>query len=62
MTLEINDNGIGIGTPTRASGTANMAARAARHGGRCDITETPEGGSTVRWVVPLTLPPQTSSP
>lgn len=54
ITLEIHDDGRGIGTPTRASGIANMATRAARLGGRCDLGDDPLGGTTVRWVVPLT--------
>lgn len=56
LTLEVYDNGRGVGTPTRASGLANMRSRAARHGGRCDVADASGGGTTVLWVVPLSSP------
>lgn len=55
LTLQVRDNGHGIGTPTRASGLANMRQRALNHGGRCEVSDRPEGGTSVLWVVPLTL-------
>jgi signal transduction histidine kinase len=58
ITLEVHDDGHGIGTPTRNSGLANMATRATRHGGHCEITDTTAGGTTVHWAVPLSLPPK----
>ena len=53
LTLQVRDNGRGIGTPTRASGLANMHQRALNHGGRFEFADRPEGGTTLLWVVPL---------
>lgn len=55
-TVEVRDNGRGIGTPERASGLANMRARAGVHGGTCHIGDGPQGGTVVSWSVPLTRP------
>jgi signal transduction histidine kinase len=54
--LEVVDNGRGIGNPTRASGLANMASRADRHGGHCEVADAPGGGTVVHWVVPNAAP------
>ena len=54
VTLEVHDDGRGIGKPARSSGLDNLAARAARRGGHCEVTDAPGGGTTVRWVVPMT--------
>ena len=43
LTLEITDNGRGLGTPTRSSGLTNMRRRAEHHHGTLTIT-TPEPG------------------
>ncbi|MGZ4614336.1 MAG: GAF domain-containing protein [Actinomycetes bacterium] len=56
VTLVVHDNGRGIGTPTRASGLGNMRSRAASHGGRCEVTDAPGGGTTVRWTAPIGTP------
>jgi signal transduction histidine kinase len=56
VTLEVHDDGRGIGAPNKASGLANMVTRAAMHGGRCEVTDAPGGGTTVRWVVRLNAP------
>jgi signal transduction histidine kinase len=53
LSLQVRDDGRGVGTPTRASGLANMQHRAVRHGGRCEVANGPDGGTTVLWVVPL---------
>ncbi|OLR94467.1 GAF domain-containing sensor histidine kinase [Actinokineospora bangkokensis] len=53
LTIEVRDNGVGIGDPTRRSGLANMVNRAEQCGGACEVTGTPGGGTTVRWRVPL---------
>ena len=45
ITLEITDNGRGLGTPSRASGLASMRRRAENNGGTLQIT-TPDGGGT----------------
>ena len=56
VTLEVVDNGRGVGHPTRASGLANMVSRAARHGGHCEVADAPGGGTVVHWVVPNLAP------
>ena len=53
VSLEVRDDGRGLGTPERSSGLANMKARAEAHGGSCEIGPGPESGTLVRWVVPL---------
>jgi signal transduction histidine kinase len=55
LTLHVRDNGRGIGTPTRASGLANMSQRALNRGGRCTVADAADGGTSLVWVVPLTL-------
>jgi hypothetical protein len=56
ITLEVHDDGRGVGTPTRASGLANMATRAPTPGGHCAAPAAPGRATTVRWVVPLPMP------
>ena len=58
LTVEVRDNGVGLGATTRSSGLGNMRDRAARHGGTCEIGPADGGGTLVHWVVPLavTLP------
>jgi signal transduction histidine kinase len=54
LSLTVTDDGIGLGDQGRRSGLANMAARAVELGGECAVEEaTAEGGTRVRWRVPL---------
>lgn len=60
LVVEITDDGVGIGDPSRHSGTANIAARAAARGGSCVIESPVDGvlpsgrpGTRVRWSVPV---------
>jgi PAS domain S-box-containing protein len=53
VTLEVLDNGRGIGDPSRRSGLANMAHRAFELGGQFEVRQRDEGGTFVRWSVPL---------
>jgi len=53
VVLEVRDNGVGIGQPTRASGLANMSERAHGHGGDCVVAASDGEGTVVLWVVPL---------
>ena len=39
--------------PARASGLANLVARARQHGGTCTVTARPEGGTRVEWTARL---------
>ncbi|AGW41075.1 two-component system sensor protein [Leifsonia xyli subsp. cynodontis DSM 46306] len=52
--ITVDDDGDGISpTATRSSGTANLAHRAAEHGGTFSLSDGPDGGTRVRWAVPL---------
>jgi PAS domain S-box-containing protein len=53
VTVEIADNGRGIGDPGRRSGLANIAHRAFQLGGEFEVRQRDEGGTLVRWSVPL---------
>jgi PAS domain S-box-containing protein len=54
LVLELKDDGVGIDPDRpRGNGLDNMANRAIRHGGDCDITEGPNGGTILRWHIPL---------
>ena len=54
LELNVRDDGQGIRPGSRAGGgLANMGDRAARWGGRCTVEPDPEGGTHVRWSVPL---------
>lgn len=52
VTLVVTDNGRGLGNPTRRSGLANLAERAARLGGAFEVRARDEGGTVLRWSVP----------
>jgi signal transduction histidine kinase len=59
LTMVVDDNGIGIPAQRdRRSGLANLAERAARHGGGFSATQVPAGGTRVVWQVkvPTTVP------
>jgi PAS domain S-box-containing protein len=51
--LEVVDNGRGIGEPGRRSGLANLAHRAFVLGGEFEVRQRDEGGTVLRWTVPL---------
>jgi signal transduction histidine kinase len=54
LTIDITDDGCGIGDDnTRRSGLANIERRARLVGGSCDISAAVGGGTHVRWVAPL---------
>ena len=58
VTLQVRDDGLGFdpGRPDSEGGRglANLAARAARVGGRFSVRSNPGAGTTVRLVLPLT--------
>ncbi len=54
VTVEVVDNGRGIGEPGRRSGLTNLAHRALQLGGDFEVRQRDEGGTVVRWSVPLT--------
>jgi signal transduction histidine kinase len=49
ITLEITDNGRGLGTPARSSGLASMRRRAENNGGTLQITAPAGGGTRLTW-------------
>lgn len=56
LVVQITDDGVGLGDPTRRSGTANIVERARRHGGDCTFTSPVPGsptGTRIRWTVPI---------
>jgi signal transduction histidine kinase len=52
LSVQVADNGRGIGPGGRRSGLANLRARADRHGGALELCE--DTGTTLLWTVPLT--------
>ncbi len=55
LSLEIVDDGIGVGHADRRSGLNNLAERAKEHGGTFSLTTPPDGGTRLTWTVPLSL-------
>jgi signal transduction histidine kinase len=53
LVLTVRDNGVGLGEPTRRSGLANLADRAAEFGGSMRATSAEGGGTELEWRVPL---------
>ena len=49
ITLVINDNGRGIGTPARSSGLSSMRRRAERHHGTFQFANPAGGGTRLTW-------------
>jgi signal transduction histidine kinase len=49
ITLEITDNGRGLGAPARSSGLASMRRRAENNGGTLQITAPADGGTRLTW-------------
>jgi signal transduction histidine kinase len=49
ITLEITDNGRGLGNPVRSSGLASMRRRAERNGGAFQVTTAAAGGTHLSW-------------
>ena len=53
LTLEVVDDGVGIGDVTRNSGLANMRRRAAQRGGTFTVEPRDPAGTVLRWSVPI---------
>jgi signal transduction histidine kinase len=49
LEVQVEDDGIGLGTTTRCSGLANLRRRAERHHGSLEVTSSPGHGTTLRW-------------
>ena len=53
MTLTVTDDGVGLPEQGRRSGLRNLAERAESLGGSFEAARRPEGGTMLRWQVPL---------
>ncbi|MGW2223636.1 sensor histidine kinase, partial [Nonomuraea sp. NPDC001684] len=53
LTLLVGDNGVGVGDGGRRSGLRNIEERAADLGGAAELETPEEGGTRLRWHVPL---------
>jgi signal transduction histidine kinase len=53
LTLDVIDDGCGVGEPVRRSGLENMRRRAIRHAGELVLSTPPDGGTHLRWDVAL---------
>lgn len=53
LTLTVTDNGVGIGDGGHSGGLRNLGERARNLGGELTLTAPPEGGTLLRWAVPL---------
>ncbi|MFJ2032221.1 GAF domain-containing protein [Streptosporangium sp. NPDC087985] len=53
LTLVVRDNGVGLPRDGRRSGLLNLQERAERLGGSFEIGPLAEGGTCLRWSVPL---------
>lgn len=52
--IDVTDDGVGISADVqRRSGLANIAERARRTGGSCEIGEAANGGTHIHWTAPL---------
>ena len=51
LTINVADNGIGIGNPSKSSGIANLRTRAGHHRGSFVVTAAPGGGTVAIWKV-----------
>ncbi len=52
--LTVIDNGVGIRPGGRRSGLHNLAERASRRGGSCQVIPGADGGTELVWTVPVT--------
>lgn len=53
VSVEVTDDGIGIGDSHEGSGLRNLADRAEEHHGALSVSPRPGGGTRVFWSVPL---------
>ena len=52
ITLEVHDDGIGLGPTRRRSGLANLRRRAELHGGRLTLAPRRPTGTDLSWTIP----------
>ncbi|MGZ8802802.1 MAG: sensor histidine kinase [Mycobacterium sp.] len=56
LSIEISDNGRGLPDEITGSGITNLRRRAEDVGGTFSITNSPTGGTVLKWCAPLPLP------
>jgi signal transduction histidine kinase len=52
VSLQVSDDGMGLGPTTRRSGLANLRRRAERHGGALTLTQRQPTGTRLCWSIP----------
>ena len=52
LTLDIRDDGTGLGDTTRRSGLTNLRHRAQHHGGTLTLTPCDPTGTWLSWSIP----------
>ena len=63
ITLDITDDGRGLGTPTRSSGLSSMRRRAELNGGTFQLTTPATGGTHLAWTArPKLVTPRPKGP
>lgn len=53
LVVTVSDDGIGISSPKRSSGLANLGDRARLLGGKFEISDVPTGGTRIEWTASL---------
>jgi len=53
LSIEVTDDGCGMPADVTSSGLSNLRARAAALGGDMIVSESPGGGTVLRWTAPL---------
>ena len=54
LSVQVRDDGVGLGSTDRRSGLDNLRRRAERRGGSCTVGSREPAGTCVSWSVPLT--------
>jgi signal transduction histidine kinase len=62
LSLLVRDNGTPIMDTPRHSGLANLARRAEQHGGTLTVAPAGNGGTELRWRVPLSASASPAGP
>jgi two-component system, NarL family, sensor histidine kinase DevS len=55
LTVDVSDDGVGIGDSARRSGLANLNNRAQRRGGTLTVENQERGGLRLQWSIPLSI-------
>jgi signal transduction histidine kinase len=55
LTVDVSDDGVGMGDNARRSGLANLRNRAHNHGGTLTLENQEQGGFRLQWSIPLSI-------